>query len=253
MNRSLRLSLLLIVVAVLLGGAWTLRSQQSSTREKRPPKPGTLRAKIQDPTISGEIRLGLHVEWPGFPTLDAIADASDAVIRGKVVGLRSFPCHRDRFVCTQFRVSVAEILWGSIPEDRRGTDRIPTWTPGKASTFPGPGPNEIVVTQEGGVLFMEGRRIVAKVSDEKTLKKDQEYILFLSWIPPERSTIQGSNTYLLAAGMQGVIEVDGESVKSMIALVDAGHPVNLEVERTFQGNRVLLFAHFEERRLGRRP
>jgi hypothetical protein len=253
MGRSLKLSLLIILVAVLLGGAWTLRSQQSGTREKRPPKPGTLRALVEDPNVGGDIRLPIFFDYALFQNLDALADASDAVIAGWVVSFRSFPCSRDEFVCTQFRMRVTEILSGSIPQDRRGADRIPTAAPGKATTFPGPGPNEIVITQSGGLISMEGRRVVAYVIDEELLQKDHEYILFLHWVPEGEKTVQGSNTYHIMGGPQGAIEVDGEQVRSMVNPRDTEHPIRNQVETLLKANKELLRAHFEERRLVRRP
>jgi hypothetical protein len=161
-----------LLVAAISGGAYVLGSQQ--VREKKPPKPGTLRAMIENPSLTGDIRIGRHVRIPMYENLAALEADSDAVIHGRVLAARSYPCDEMTFVCTEYRFQIHEVLTGSIPGDRRGTDRIPILkdrTTGKQATRAtpeenrvamreGPGPDEIVVTQAGGVLVMDGAELL---------------------------------------------------------------------------------------------
>jgi len=264
-RRKMRLFLPSVVVVLLLAGGILLISQQRPRIDKRPPRPGTIPAMLENPNIQGDIRFGLNVEFPVYQSLDALTDASDAVVRGKVVASRSYPCNDMRFVCTESRLKVEDVLSGSIPANRRGVDRIPTLkdkrTGGRASAatprselfteFEGPGPDEIVVTQAGGALLMNGRRVIASVADQKMLERGREYILFLTWVPENGTTSAGANTYHLTAGPQSAIEVEGDQIHSMLA--DQSHPVRFEVDRFLKNNRALFHSHLEQRRLGRRP
>ncbi len=250
-----KLLLIALLITAVSAGALMLRSQQQNqTRERKPPRPGTIPALIEK-SQDDEIRLGVEIDYPTFGSLDALADSSDAVIRGKVVGSRSLMCNRMEFVCTQFRVKVLELLWGSILDNRRGSDEIPSFRPGvdHHSQRPGPGPDEIVVTLPGGSIVVNGKRVRAGVADQKELKNGQEYVLFLTWISESRHTTLGNNTYALMGGPQGGVEIQGDQIQSMAPAYHHDHPIRFEVESLLKGHLGLLTSHFEERRLGRRP
>lgn len=247
-----KLFFVVLLVAAVTGGAFILRSQQ--TREKKPPRPGTIRALVEK-APGTEVQLGKEIEYPTFESLDDLADSSEVVIHGEIVASRPFMCDQMRFVCTQFRVRVLEVLWGSIPDERRGRDDIPTFRPGVDARPQklGPGSSEIVVTQPGGNLEVNGKQVRAFVADQHMLVRGGQYILFLKWIPATRLTLFGSETYMLTGGPQGGAELQDGRVRSLAPSYLPNHPIRFEVESLLQGNLGLFRSHFESRRVGRRP
>lgn len=251
---------LLLMTAVSIGALVLHSQQQRQAVERRPPRPGTIPAMLENPEVKGDISFGLNALFPTYQSLDSLADASDVVVRGRVVASRSYPCDEMRFVCTEFRFKVEEVFSGSIPANRRGMDRIPTLkdrTTGKSATAAtpgenrvaereGPGPDEIVVTQAGGTIVIDGRRVTAGVADQKLLIRGGEYILFLTWISDNGRARVGHNTYQLMAGTQAAIELRDDQANSL--LKDQSHPIRFELDSLLQNNRALLHRHLELRR-----
>ncbi|MGH9861213.1 MAG: hypothetical protein ACRD5F_14420 [Candidatus Acidiferrales bacterium] len=257
---------LLLLIAGVSIGALVLYSQQvRQPVARRPPTPGTIPAMLENPAVKGDITIGSHASAPAYESLDALADASDAVVRGRVVASRSYPCDEMRFVCTEFRFKVEEVFNGRIPANRRGVDGIPTLkdrATGKRATratprenrvaeFEGPGHDEITITQAGGTVRINGRRVSAWVADQQMLLRGAEYILFLTWISDSSKARVGINTYQLTAGPQAGIVLQDTKIKSL--LKDPSHPIRFEVDSLLQNDRSLLHRHLEMRRLGRRP
>lgn len=257
--------ILLLIAAVSIGALVLHSQQQRQAVERRPPRPGTIPAMLENPEIKGDISFGRNALFPTYQSLDALTDASDVVVRGRVLASRSYPCDEMRFVCTEFRFKVEEVFSGSILPNRRGMDRIPTLkdrVTGKSATAAtpredrvaereGPGPDEIVVTQAGGTILINGRRVTAGVADQKSLMRGGEYVLFLTWVSDNGKARVGHNTYHLMAGTQAAIELSDDQARSL--LEDQGHPIRFEVDSLLQNNRALLHRHLELRRLGRRP
>jgi hypothetical protein len=222
----------LLVLSAVSAGSFVLRGQQNQTREKSPAKPGSLRAMVENPSIVGDVRVGRDVEIPSYRRLASLADASDVVVRGKVLAARSYPCDEMSFVCTEFRFKVEEVLSGTIPDDRRGKDRIPTFSPGidpKPQRI-GPAADEIVVTQAGGAIVMEGRRVAAYIVDQEMLRVHGEYILFLTWVAENAAIRVGRETYHLTAGPQSAIAVEDGQARSLVSSRLWSHPIRSEIE-----------------------
>ena len=236
-----------------------LYGQQSDLAKRTPPAPGTIPALIADPAQQGDIKLVRNVDFAEIPTIDSLADRSDAVVLGRIVASRAFPCDQLTFVCTEFRFKVRQVIWGSVPADRRGKDHIgvtldKNGKPATESTpsaerviqYPGPALDEIVVAQFGGVLKTNRRRVIANVADQVPLRPGREYVLFVKWIPDSSPTRSGSQVYQICGGNQAEFEVSDNQLRPLVT--DPTHPVLADLEGTFGANLLRLISHFQQRR-----
>lgn len=195
----------------------------------------TIPEMLADTSRSGDIRLSNTIDYPESASIEAATHDSDAVVLGVVTESHPIMCEGDSFVCTEFRFKVYNILAGTVSRERRGKDHL---------DIP-PKPDEISLLQPGGTLNVNGRRVVAAVSDEPLLKQGGEYVLFLKWAPATSNPHQGSEVYVLDRGVQTVIQVKDDTISAFGP--DPEHPLRAELERAFRNDLNRFVSHFVQR------
>jgi len=208
---------LLVVLLGFAGARWMNRRKSRAVQEthvpewQRYPFSQTIQGKLQNPNLKGDLRLGLNIDYEVPKTIGAMLKKCDLVAKGRVTKKSCVLCQNNEFICTQARFKVSKVLWGSLPEGRRGSE-IEWLQSGDTgiSVQNTLADDEILITQEGGELIVGGRRVIAQVAGQKFLKHGGEYVLFLHWIEPAKWS--PSNTYKTCAGNSGVIEIVNDRV-----------------------------------------
>lgn len=187
------LSLLVIAISLLVfspayhrGAAMLSPAGQGKTK-----KPIEI-AKERDWEVEG------NSEAPGgYGTLASLIEGAYAILHGRITEARSFwdesghPIEHGENITTEYKVEVLRVLkdetWRVIPK------------PGEPA--PPPVTTPLVISRNGGVVYVNGHRASVKVKEYESLAAGKEYLFFLDWSPAYK-------TYVLAGGASGAMMVN---------------------------------------------
>ena len=124
----------------------------------------------------------VEVSWPyAYRSLAEVADASDLVAVGTVVGRHDAPLGNTA---------------GGLPETRFDLSVV--------RTLRGTAPVQLVVTQSGGTDSLG----IVEVADDPLMIVGSDYLLFMRWVPDR-------GVFAIVGGPQGRLVVEGSRVSSL--------------------------------------
>jgi len=176
-----------VTVAVVFGLSSTFSAAQVPTIAER----------VQ---ASGGKPLRILVVQHGSPV--SIADltaASDLVVEGKLVRLRSYTSKDAIEVLTDYQIVPSQVFRA------QGKD---------VATTPGQRP-PLVLTMVGGEISVNGTPVEVVNPTQRPIKNGGHYLLFA------KRSVDGENRYSATEGSAGIFEViDGQRVKSLVKRTD---------------------------------
>lgn len=167
---------------------------------------------------AGPLDLSIMVTRPQKSLQDVVA-ASDAVVYGIVKQPQSRLTRDEQYIVTDYEIEPMRVLFQK----------------GSVRTTPGPVP-PLIVTQFGGELALEGKRVSWHEAQFKELAAGERVVLFLQWNDDDK-------TYALVSGPYGVFAVEDGKVKPRSQLEDHRH----ESIESFLGDVAQLLAARQKR------